>query len=617
MKSFLLLLFTSSLLFAQTIDEKDRILSKTRKEKLELKKEILELERLNATEVKNYLLQHPNTPNPHNIQFILDGIPVYYGTDFNEISSQMLRANTLYPGGSLGLNVTGQGLIAGVWDGEKVRLTHVEFGGRVVSGDNASVLSQHATHVAGTILAAGVSSTRRGIAYQANAITYDFNSDLSEMSTFASDGNLVSNHSYGIIAGNLPTYFFGQYTSQAANVDELIYNYPYYIVVKSAGNDRSSTTLAQVQQKQGYDLLTGMSCSKNNITVAAVKQMTSYVGPESVEFTLFSNFGPTDDGRVKPDISALGLDVSSASNGTDNSYAVLSGTSMSAPAITGLILLLQKHFNNLNQGSYMLASTVRGLLCHSAREAGLNTGPDYEYGWGLADGFTAAQIISNRTSTSILDERILNNNQTYTTTFTISQTQDLNITLAWTDPAGVVNSGTTADVRTPRLVNNLDIKVIKDGITYYPWKLDPTDVFAPASNNSDNNIDNIERVEIFNATPGVYTIQISHKGTLTNGSQEYSLIASGTSGLSLSNANFDNDNTFFVYPNPAQNEIHFNNPKGLNLDEVSIYDITGKLVLSSQGVANNTIDVSRLQSGVYMIKIASQGATFVRKFTKN
>jgi len=53
------------------------------------------------------------------------------------------------------------------------------------------------------------------------------------------------------------------------------------------------------------------------------------------------------------------------------------------------------------------------------------------------------------------------------------------------------------------------------------------------------------------------------------------------------------------------------------LDEVSIYDITGKLVLSSQGVVNNTMDVSRLQSGVYMVKIASQGATFVRKFTKN
>ncbi|MFN7776104.1 T9SS type A sorting domain-containing protein [Flavobacterium sp.] len=41
------------------------------------------------------------------------------------------------------------------------------------------------------------------------------------------------------------------------------------------------------------------------------------------------------------------------------------------------------------------------------------------------------------------------------------------------------------------------------------------------------------------------------------------------------------------------------------------------MVLSAQGVSNNTLDVSRLQSGVYMVKIASQGTTFVRKFTKN
>jgi serine protease AprX len=617
MKSFLLILLTSSLAVAQTTKERQIILQKSTRNTAELTQKLAGFEAKNKQEVQAYLLQNPNTPNPDNIQFILDGKPIYYGIDSNEASVQTLRAQTMYPGGTLGINATGQGLTVGVWDGEKVRFTHQEFGGRVTSGDNANVLSAHATHVTGTILAAGVSASRKGFAYQANAKSYEFNSDISEMNAFAGDGNLVSNHSYGLIAGNLPTYFFGQYNSQAANVDELIYNYPYYIVVKSAGNDRSSTTLAQVQQKQGYDLLTGMSCSKNNLTVAAVKQQTSYSGPESVEITNFSNFGPPDDGRIKPDIAAMGFEVNSCNSGGDASYTTMSGTSMSAPAISGLITLLQHHYTQLNPSTYMLASTVRGLICHSAREAGLNTGPDYEFGWGLADGFTAAQIISNRNSSSILDERVLNNNQTYTTTFTISQTQDLNVTLAWTDPAGLVNSGTTADVRTPRLVNNLDIKVIKDGIIYYPWRLDPTDVFAPASNNSDNNVDNIERVEIFNATPGVYTIQINHKGTLTNGLQEYSLIASGSQGLTLSNNSFDADNTFFVYPNPAQNEIHFNNPKGLSLDEVSIFDITGKMVLSAQGVTNNTLDVSRLQSGVYMVKIASQGATFVRKFTKN
>jgi subtilisin family serine protease len=52
----------------------------------------------------------------------------------------------------------------------------------------------------------------------------------------------------------------------------------------------------------------------------------------------FSNYGPTDDGRIKPDISA-GVNVYSAIL-TDQTYETCKGTSMAAPAITGLIVLL-------------------------------------------------------------------------------------------------------------------------------------------------------------------------------------------------------------------------------------------------------------------------------------
>ncbi|WP_353086785.1 S8 family serine peptidase [Flavobacterium sp.] len=622
MKRLLPFLFVVGSVCAQSVNEREKILQKTNATVREtLTQQITETQNANKAAVQAYLQQHPETPNPQNIQFILDGKPIYYGVDFNADSVASLRANTMYPGGTLGLNVTGNGITVGIWDSEKVRTTHQDLNGRVVSSDAATVSNTHATHVAGTILASGAngasSATRRGFAYQANGRTYDFGSDIGEMNGFAGEGFLVSNHSYGLIASNLTNAFFGQYTSQSQAVDEVMYNYPYYQVVKSAGNDRATTSLSQVQNKAGYDLLTGMSCSKNVLTIAAVQEVANYTSPDSVIISTFTNYGPTDDGRVKPDLSAMGVQVNSCIATSDVAYGFLSGTSMSAPAVTGLIALLQKHYNNLNPETYMLSSTVRALLCQSVRESGGNPGPDYEFGWGLADGFNAARVISGRNSSSILDELTLNNGQTYTRTFTITQSQDLNVVVGWTDPAGAINSTTVADNRSPRLVNNLDLKVIKDGVTYYPWKLNPDDVYAGATNDSDNNVDNLEKVEIFNATPGVYTIQVTHKGSLQGGSQDFSLVASGTSGLSLSNANFDNDNTFFVYPNPALNEIHFNNPKGLSLDEVSIFDITGKLVLSSQGVANNTIDVSRLQSGVYMIKIASQGATFVRKFTKN
>jgi hypothetical protein len=60
---------------------------------------------------------------------------------------------------------------------------------------------------------------------------------------------------------------------------------------------------------------------------------------------------------------------------------------MAAPAITGLIVYsIYKNVNNV----FMKAATVRGLLRHSADEAGASKG--HEYGWGLANG-KAAKLV--------------------------------------------------------------------------------------------------------------------------------------------------------------------------------------------------------------------------------
>lgn len=104
-----------------------------------------------------------------------------------------------------------------------------------------------------------------------------------------------------------------------------------------------------------------------------------------MEITGFSSFGPADDGRIKPDIVAPGQAVFSTSAASPNDYEVLSGTSMSAPAVTGTLAILQELYKNLNGGSYMKSATLKALAIHTAREAGPNEGPDYMFGWGLLD----------------------------------------------------------------------------------------------------------------------------------------------------------------------------------------------------------------------------------------
>lgn len=606
--------------FSQNATERNFIRSKSvDSEVFNLQDKIKQNYFTNQLKVKEFLLLNPNLKNKENLQRIIDGVPYFYKEDNNALSVETLRANSMYLGGSLGLNVAGSGMFVGVWDGGRVRETHVEFLNRIELCDAASSLSTHSTHVTGTIIAAGVSPTRRGFAYEATAKAYDWSNDINEIFGFANNGYLVSNHSYGNIASTLPVNTFGAYNSQSIEADQLMNTFPYYQMVKSAGNDRNDTAISQVLDKGGFDLLTGVATAKNVLTVAAVSGMMLSGEDLTTTMSSFSNFGPTDDGRIKPDISAKGVEVSSTISNSNSAYGLLQGTSMAAPAITGLIVLLQKHYNNVTPNYFMKSATVRGLLCQSAREAGDYIGPDYSFGWGIADGLKAANTISNKGVSSILEEKTLVNNQVFTKNIVLNTTQDLNVAISWTDPVGFANSSTQLDNRSPRLINNLDLKVFLNGVIYYPWKLNPDSLFDGATNNSDNDADNIERVEIFGAVPGVYTIQVTHKGTLLGQSQDYSLIASGTNGISLNSRDYDMDNSIFVYPNPVSDVLNYKFKDNVEISNIEITDLAGKQIyFTTEPKLHSNINVSNFESGVYFVKFSTDSNTsIVKKFIKN
>ena len=97
----------------------------------------------------------------------------------------------------------------------------------------------------------------------------------------------------------------------------------------------------------------------------------------------FSSEGPTDDFRIKPDIAGNGVSVYSTYDNSNTAYNSISGTSMASPNIAGSLVLLQQHYNNLNN-SFMKAATLKGLALHTADDAGFS-GPDAIFGWGLMD----------------------------------------------------------------------------------------------------------------------------------------------------------------------------------------------------------------------------------------
>jgi subtilisin family serine protease len=333
----------------------------------------------------------------------------------------------------------------------------------------------------------------------------------------------------------------------------------------------------------------------------------------------FSNYGPTDDGRIKPDISSKGVGVLSTSNASDTAYGNSQGTSMSAPAITGLLLLLQQHYNVVNS-QYMLAATAKGLLLHTADEAGLFPGPDYGFGWGLANGEKAAQTITNNGIDSYISEVKLDDSQTNTLNIEATGSEPLMVSISWTDAADISTiDETIVDNRVPDLINDLDLKLSKDGTDYYPWKLDYNFPSSPATRNSTNDVDNFEKVEIDAPTAGeIYSVTISHKGTLQGGSQNYSFIVTGGT---LQNLSVDDNSLseFFMWPNPTNDVLNFRfNSMNSSRASVDLIDIQGRNVYSemlnnSGSKINSTIDVSNLNQGLYILRIKQGNALMNKK----
>ncbi|MFI5136862.1 MAG: S8 family serine peptidase [Sphingobacteriales bacterium] len=503
------------------------------------------------------------------------GFPIYLITDNNTTAAATTQTNWVQPGGSPGLNLSGAGAFLNdklaIWDGGAVYKYHQEFAGKTITIEDTASIIDHATHVSGTLLAKGVYPPAQGMAFNAATLhSYYFDNDVAKMSA-AAPALLLSNHSYGDEAGwnfndaanrwewyGLPgdsvDYTFGFYGQRTQQWDQIAFDAPFYLIVESAGNAHAypgpavgsdyygyqsiaNQTIvdkgprpAGISSNAGYESVSSTGNAKNILTVGAVNPLP--FGPASsqdISVTSFSSWGPTNDGRIKPDIVADGVDVLSCGSSGPASYITLSGTSMSAPNVTGSLYLLQEYYAQKNGGNFMRAATLKGLACHTAVDAG-NTGPDYIYGWGLLNMKNAALAITENGTKSLLKESILQQGQQQTYTVTASGDGSLAATISWTDPAGTPTPDGTVNSRTPKLVNDLDVRV-SDGITtFYPWILNPSNPSAPAKT-GDNVLDNIEQVYLPNAVPGkAYTITVSHKGTLQGGSQDYSLIVTGIGG---------------------------------------------------------------------------------------
>lgn len=439
-------------------------------------------------------------------------------------------------------NLSGSGTRAGVWDAGSVRNTHVEFGtNRVVKRNASAQNDDHATHVAGTMGATGVDARAKGMAPLAAIDSYDWNRDYAEMTAAgaatAGEGSLlpVSNHSYGYNAVNAD---MGRYEQEAVTTDALAYSLPYYLPFWAAGNEQDELT-----SLGGYQSITFNALAKNVMTVGAVNDAVSG-GVRSTghaTMTTFSSWGPCDDGRIKPDVVANGVNVFStvATSNTAYQQSGWSGTSMASPNAAGSAILLQELHRANFSGQLMRASMLKALLIHTADDLG-RPGPDYQFGWGLINVKAAADIIlahkASLASPKLIEGNLTAASKVQTHTFSWDGVSPIRATLSWTDPAGA--SQTATNSRTRNLRNDLDLKITApDGTTVWlPYVMPYVGTWTTASMTQNavtgtNTVDNVERVDL-PAPPqaGTYTVHVGMYGTNNfSGStnQIYSLVVTG------------------------------------------------------------------------------------------
>ena len=520
----------------------------------------------------------------YELMAVANGRPLYYKT-YNlhaaiSTAVDVLREPSPY---HMGVN-----LIIGLWDRGLPLPLHEQFRtglgyfSRVVCHDGAET-HWHATHVACTIGGSGEgNSFAQGMAPGVRIAAYGWDDDVAELAQRAAarpgeaDKIYISNHSYGATCGwdrqddhyywygawaeaSSVEDLFGRYTDWSEQIDRVAYQAPYCLVFCAVGNDRQDNPTAgqsvfysldggltwnetsydrgtcppgDGEANEGYGTVNPLACAKNVMAVGAVADAVSSWGTptrslDEAAMTSFSVWGPTDDGRIKPDIVANGYLLTSASDESESSYLSASGTSSACANASGSAIILVDCYDTHFPGQAMPSSTLKGLIIHTADDLG-NPGPDYQYGWGLMNTDAAADLIkrqSERPGGSYLLEETLHQAQARHE-FRIASYgwAPLRLTLCWTDPPG--QAADEHDEANPRLVNDLDLRVTApDGSVLEPFVLDRTHPSVPATT-GDNTVDTVEQIHIELPQAGPYSVTVSHKGHLADEVQSYCLISS-------------------------------------------------------------------------------------------
>ncbi len=418
----------------------------------------------------------------------------------------LMRVNQLQ--GELGTGYDGRDVNLAIADDGTV--SHEDFRNRLIDYTTGNA-GNHGDMTAGIAIGAGnIDPLGRGIASGATLHLFDitqYQHILNAEEQYASDGIVITSTSYGEGCGAFYNY-------SAQSIDQQVMEEPVLFHCFSAGNSGLSSCNLVYGGLEGpggvhYGNITGgRKAAKNTIAVGNL-----YFDDE---LRATSSRGPTEDGRIKPDLCAQGQ--GNLSTNTNNSYQLGGGTSAASPTVAGIAALLYQAYREYHDGVDPMSGLIKAILLNTAEDLG-RPGPDYDYGWGRANASRALDVIENGQYTQ---GSVSTGSQDYHVITVPANTAEVRVMVYWTDPAPSI-LGDRA------LVNDLDINLQSgSGQNFHPLVLSNApnldSLLKPAYRGIDR-VNNMEEVVLTNPNPGNYTLRV--KGHLVpEGPQQYYVVYS-------------------------------------------------------------------------------------------
>lgn len=459
--------------------------------------------------------------------------------------------------------LTGQNYKIGIVDGGAV-YKHYEFSNSDrVKYQETPTVDDHATHVAGTCASYGYDAQSRGVAREANVYSYTYNNWENSIRQCGINGYNSCNNSWGYTIGWDGSYYyglgyeyyianyqsglvrspnFGKYSTSSQELDIISKTYNNLFMCFAAGNDRNDSYISGTWYILSYNTLSWIAMDPitypppkpdgdyNSIEMLGSAKNVLTVGASvdsSITPTGFSNWGPTNDNRIKPEVMANGDSVYSTLESSYKAYGRSSGTSMACPFATGCGCLIQQ-FIQEQLGYFPESELVKACLIHGASTTEINA----KNGYGLINMENTLKFldyVKQQNVFKIQRENMTNSKTVDSFTFTNLGTGSFVATLCYNDIQGTPQTDYSS---TQVIVNRLALYIENNGTYYYPYRLESqtTNAVMKTSSSSYNESlvydwDNTQKILIPSGLTGTVSIYVKRMNIL-NGDQKYILLIS-------------------------------------------------------------------------------------------